>query len=129
MTTAALVVSDVDLFRLQRALRDRRGAIHPTAKKLLEAGLKNAEVLPTAYVPADVVVMHAGVVFQDEETRLYREVVLVYPAEADARRGFVSVMSPLGGALFGLRIGSTFTWPLPGGATARFRVVDVRAAR
>lgn len=125
----AIVVSDVDLFRLRLAMKASRDDVHPTAKKLLEAGLAAARVLPSARVPQDVVTMHAGVVFQDEETRLRRAVRIVYPSEADVARGLVSVLSPLGTALFGLSVGRVFKWPLPSGGDAWFRVLEVHPAR
>lgn len=126
MTTnaATIVVSDVDLFRLRRALR----GLHPTAAKLLEAGLAAARVVPAAHVPRDVVAIGARVVFRDEQTRVARAVRVVLPAAADASRGAVSAASTLGRALLGVAVGAVFEWPLPSGDRARCRVLAVEPA-
>ena len=39
-----------------------------------------------------------------------RSLTLCYPPEADAGKGFISVLSPLGTALLGLRVGETAQW-------------------
>ena len=39
-----------------------------------------------------------------------RDVTLVFPAEADITRSRVSVMTPVGAALIGLRKGQSITW-------------------
>jgi transcription elongation factor GreA len=40
---------------------------------------------------------------------------LVGPAEADVARGLISIVSPLGAALVGKRVGDTVTFATPGG--------------
>jgi regulator of nucleoside diphosphate kinase len=51
-------------------------------------------------------------------------VQLVYPGDADANVGRVSVLAPLGCALLGLRTGQEIDWRMPGGQR-RLRVLDV----
>jgi regulator of nucleoside diphosphate kinase len=45
-------------------------------------------------------------------------------ARADAARGWVSVLAPLGSALIGLRVGQEIDWPMPRGVR-RIRIVAV----
>jgi regulator of nucleoside diphosphate kinase len=40
---------------------------------------------------------------------------IVFPAEADADRGSISVLAPIGTALLGYRAGDTVEWTTPGG--------------
>jgi regulator of nucleoside diphosphate kinase len=87
--------------------------------------LDRADIVPPERVPEDVVTMHASVRYLDETTGERREVVLVYPHEADVSRGRISVLSPVGGALLGLAAGQSIEWDFPNGRR-RLRVEDVR---
>jgi len=70
--------------------------------------LERASVVPDAAVPADVVRMNSTVLFRtiggDE-----RSVELVFPEEADIGSGKISVLTPVGSALIGLRTGDSIT--------------------
>ena len=76
-------------------------------------------------MPADVVTMHSLVRFVDEDNGEEQTVTLVYPFEADAALGRVSVLAPIGTALLGLRVGQRIDWQVPSGGTRRLRVVQV----
>lgn len=70
--------------------------------------LERAIVVPDGLVPPDVVRMGSIVTFQTaDETRT---VQLVYPREADIAQSRVSVLTPIGTALIGLRTGQSITW-------------------
>jgi regulator of nucleoside diphosphate kinase len=101
-----------------RALRGLQSA------KLAEE-LDRADIVPLEHVPDDVVTMHARVRYLDETTGDTREVMLVYPDEADASQGRISVLSPVGAALLGLAAGQSIEWDFPNGPR-RLRVEDVR---
>ena len=91
----------------------------------LEAELARAQVVADDALPDGVVSMDATVVFENQDGRR-REVTLVYPEQADAARGRISVLSPIGSALLGLARGGEIDWPLPRGKVARLRVIEVR---
>lgn len=90
----------------------------------LEAELDRAQVVPLEQVPADVVVMDSDLEYEDSVTGRRRQVRLVYPSDADAASGRVSVLAPLGCALLGLRKGQAIDWHMPGGERS-LRVVEV----
>jgi regulator of nucleoside diphosphate kinase len=71
--------------------------------------LDRADILPDHRVPPDVVRMGSRVVFRTGENDT-RAVTLVYPAEADIAEGRISVLTPVGTALIGLRAGQSITW-------------------
>lgn len=71
--------------------------------------LERAQVVPDGAVPDDVVGMGSFVRFRTDGGR-EREVELVYPADADIAAGKVSVLTPVGTALLGLRSGQSITW-------------------
>jgi regulator of nucleoside diphosphate kinase len=92
----------------------------------LEQELARAELCAPADIPADVVTMHSIVSFIDERTDASHEARLVYPREAAGRPGDISILSPVGAALLGLRIGQSIDWPLPGGSMTRVKVTGVK---
>ena len=55
-----------------------------------------------------------------------RQLQLVYPGEADINAGKVSVLTPIGAALIGLRQGQTIPWSSRDGRDLILTVVEVR---
>ena len=115
-----IVVTSQDLQRLQALIRDSASA----GAEQLDEELARARVVAPREVSSDVVTMNSEVTFEDTATGVLRSVRLVYPEAANAARAWVSVLSPLGSALLGLRVGQEFDWILPHG-TRRVRVVGV----
>lgn len=95
-----------------------------SAELLLEE-LERATIVAQAELPADVVTMFAHVVFRDEGTGFEHAVRLVYPKDADMAQGKLSVLTPVGAGLIGMRRGSTIDWPTRDGRFRRLRIVDV----
>lgn len=91
----------------------------------LQGELDRARVVEADEVPRDVVKMSSRVRFVDAATGAEERVTLVYPFAADATRGFVSVLAPLGSALIGLRVGQSIAWPMPNGQVRQLRVLAV----
>lgn len=116
-----IIVTELDFERLMPVL-DQDGT---PAAEALEAELHRAIVVPQGQVPADVVTMNSDVVYEDCSTGARRTVRVVFPREADAARGRISVLAPIGSALLGLRIGQEIDWQLPAGPR-RIRVVEIR---
>lgn len=90
----------------------------------LQRELQRAAVVPTADVPPNVVTMNSRVRYADRTSGVRRSVKLVYPHEAD-HRSRVSVTSPLGTALLGLRTGQEIEWIFPRADRRRLRVEEV----
>ena len=111
----SILVTDTDLALLRR-LR---------AHEDLEAELDNAEVVPSGRVPPDVVTMNSRVRFEDVASGESREITIVFPEDADASLGKVSVLAPVGTALLGLAEGQTISWPFPDGTSRQLRVVEI----
>lgn len=70
--------------------------------------LDRARIVPTAQLPADVVRMGSPVTYREGEGSVHT-VRLVYPQQATAP-GNVSVLTPLGTALLGLRDGQSISY-------------------
>jgi regulator of nucleoside diphosphate kinase len=116
-----IIITDTDLQRLLPVLEQN----DTPASDALDTELHRAVIVPQDRVPADVVTMNSEVVYEDLQTHQRRTVRVVYPKDADARSGRISVLAPIGSALLGLRVGQTIEWEVPTG-TKRIRVVEVR---
>ena len=91
----------------------------------LEDTLRRARVVQPEKVPDNVVTMNSRVTFKDAHTREDSTVTIVYPADADAAAGNISVLSPVGAALLGVSTGQEVGLSLPHGRHRRIHVVDL----
>lgn len=115
-----IIISDSDIHRLRTVLD-----LHQSlASEELDAELHRAQVVQQHSMPADVVAMGREVVYEDAETLVRRRIRLVYPQHSDPKRGWVSVLAPIGSALLGLRLGQSIEWSVPTGRK-RLRIVEV----
>ncbi|MEO9163908.1 MAG: nucleoside diphosphate kinase regulator [Casimicrobiaceae bacterium] len=87
--------------------------------------LDNAEVVDSRRIPPDVVTMNSRLLFKDQTTGETREVTIVFPQDADAPNGKVSVLAPVGTALLGLAENQSIVWPFPDGSKRCLRVLEV----
>lgn len=120
-----IFVTTQDMKRLQSLLEGTASARLAEAAENLESELASATVVQPTEIPRTVVTMGSRVRFEDEETAQQREVTLVYPKEADAQAGKVSILAPVGAALLGLSVGETIDWPLPNGKRKRLRIMEI----
>jgi len=100
----------------------------PEAAANLIDELDRAQVLAEEGGPIDVVSMGCEVEFRDESNGRVQKVKLVDPSEADIEQGKVSVLTPVGTALIGLRTGASITWETRTGQLKRLTVMSVRKA-
>lgn len=87
--------------------------------------IDRAEVHPDGDLPHDVVAIGSTVTFLDNSTGSTRTVDLVLPGEADIAAGRVSIMTPVGAGLIGMRIGSEISWPCPDGRPRTLKILSV----
>jgi regulator of nucleoside diphosphate kinase len=86
--------------------------------------LDRAIVVPKEQISSTIVQLNSLVTYLDESNGVSRQVELVLPESADMEKGRVSVLAPVGTALFGLEEGQTIEWPFPSGATRHLKVVS-----
>lgn len=115
METENLILSDQDYARLSVL----------TNQGLLRDELGRAIVVAADQVPDDVVRMNSRVIYLDQSSGLTREIELCFPQEADFKSGKISVFSPVGSALLGLKAGQEIDWPFPNGESRRLKVLNV----
>jgi regulator of nucleoside diphosphate kinase len=87
--------------------------------------LDRARIVPDERLPHDVVRMGSQVTYRADGGRL-RTVTLVYPERADPAEDRLSILTPVGTALIGLRAGQSLAWMDPDGTR---RIVEVNAVR
>ena len=100
----------------------------PQVSELLLRETSRAKVHSAASIPPDVVTMGAAVEFVDESTGARRTVELVYPPEADISAGRISILTPIGAGLIGMREGHSILWPDREGHERRLTILTVRQA-
>jgi regulator of nucleoside diphosphate kinase len=115
-----ITVTTQDLRRLQDLL-----TIESTSEaEQLDIELARANVVAETEIGRDVVTMNSDVTYEERGTGTRRTVRIVYPRDANAARGWISVLAPLGSALLGLKVGQEIEWRMPSGLR-RVRVLAV----
>lgn len=84
----------------------------PVVAAMLLEEIERAELHDPASMPAAHAGLNSHVTFIDEKTQQVREVQLVLPAEADIAKGRVSILTPMGAALYGLAADRRSTGPI-----------------
>jgi regulator of nucleoside diphosphate kinase len=122
MAQRDIFLTEDDWDRLQALLsgtgRTRRDREHV---EQLASEIERANIVSPDEIPADVVTMHSEVELKDLDTGEVMVFRLVYPSQADADHGRVSVLAPIGTAVIGYRAGDTIEWTVPGG-TRRLQI-------
>jgi len=120
-----IILSAEDYERLSVLAHAARKRMPELADDLAEE-IGRAHVLAKGKHPQDIVCMNSEVEFRDDTTGKVQSVVLVYPEEADISQRKISVLTPIGTALIGLRVGRSITWETPGGDVRQLTVLSVR---
>ena len=98
----------------------------PVVAAMLLEEIERAELHDPQTLPETAVTMGSNVDFVDEKTSQLRKVQLVLPADANIAHGRISILTPMGAALYGLTAGQTIDWPDLEGRSRRIRIVRVR---
>lgn len=107
------------------ALADAAAYSEPEAADMLAGELERARVVTRFNAPNNIVRMGSDVLFRDDTTKEIRGVSLVFPDKADISRNKVSVLTPIGAALIGLRTGQSIAWRTRSGEVRRLTVLKV----
>ena len=76
-------------------------------------------------LPEDVVTLGSEVEFVDAKTHQLRKVKLALPVDANIAEGRISILTPMGAALYGSKQGSAIDWPDLDGNKRRITIVRV----
>ena len=119
-----IILSTKDYVSLSALARAAMNKMPKLAERLSEE-LERADIVDNGQQPQQVVCMGCEIEFRDDTTGKIQNVTLVYPAQADISQGKISVLTPVGTALIGLRAGHTITWDTRTGETRRLTVLKV----
>ncbi len=119
-------VTELDHVRLKSLVQhDLRGLTASAAAQALDDILDDASTLPSSQIPPDVVTMYTQVLLRDVATEEQRQLTLCYPKDAEPDAGFVSVLSPVGWSLLGLRVGEVARWSTPDGESKQAEILAI----
>lgn len=114
--TLERTLTELDHVRLLNLLRrDAHGEELPATWQAIEDLLDGCTTVPSREVPPDVVTMYSQVRVRDQSTGEQSTLAPCWPPDAEPQAGFVSVLSPIGSALLGRRVGSMARWASPTG--------------
>lgn len=110
-------ITDLDHFRLSKEVSIARNEKNIELKNLemLAREIKRAEKVDSKAITPEFVTMNSVVQVENEETKNPMTIKIVYPKEANFKKGYVSVFSPLGSALLGYKVGDTVQFEAPKG--------------
>lgn len=119
-------LTDLDHVRLKNLMRrDLRERLSPSTTQQIENTLDACAVAPARKVSPDVVTMYSQVLLLDRASGERSKLTLCYPADAQPADGFISVLSPLGWSLLGLRVGQVARWSTPSGGERAAEVLAI----
>ena len=114
-----IIVSSLDMERLEQLLDSLPSAQALTRDTLLDE-LARAELVEPADMPADVVTMNSRVRFVLDNGTEEFDMSLAYPKDVHGEADRLSILTPVGNALLGLKVGESIDWERPDGG--RFEV-------
>lgn len=114
-----------DHARLKRLLSASTADPRQAVTAALLSAMDDAELVPAGSVSPDVITMYSRVQLNELATGRQQVLTLCYPQDALPSEGFVSVLSPVGSALLGLRAGSVAAWQSPAGIELQARITAV----
>lgn len=119
---AKIYITQFDHDRLQKLLDKRKP--HDEFDKALSAELANGEIVEPKNIPGNVITMNSNVRFTDEHGDDW-ECWLVFPEDADLTQNKVSVLSPIGCALLGYKVGDKVTIHTPSNGDRKLVVKEI----
>ena len=119
-------ITDLDHVRIFNLLRrpGTAGQSLAQAEALAEL-IDAADQVPPQQIAGDIVTMYSKLRVSDADGANERRLTLCYPADADVAQGMISVLSPLGTALLGLRVGELARWRGIDGKPAELRLLAI----
>lgn len=119
VTPGERTLTDLDYSRLTKLAGNRLAP-------LLGDLLANADIISPRTVRADVVTMNSRVELVDQHTHRRQVLTLCYPQDAEPTAGCISVLSPVGISLLGLRAGDVAKWQTPHGEECAATIENIQ---
>jgi len=122
--THEIRLTQLDSVRLESALMEilRTSQTEPQGAAELEALLDAAAIVPPDTIGPSVITMNSTVVLEARPSGEQTTLTLVYPKDAATEHSRVSVLSPMGRALLGSRVGDLIRVVVPAYGERQFVV-------
>jgi regulator of nucleoside diphosphate kinase len=117
-----LLASESDIVASLALQSERR---QPLVAAMLLEEIERAELHDADTMPPGHAGLMSRVTFVDEKTGQSRQVQLVLPADANIAEGRISILTPMGAALYGLAASACISWPDLDGNERPIRVIEV----
>jgi regulator of nucleoside diphosphate kinase len=126
MKTNDISITQHDLQRLKKLLNDLSKENHRKdfSVQELEGEMNRALGVSPKEVPENVITMNSRVLLRDVESGKEMTCWLVFPDKVGAVKNPVSILSCLGTAMMGYKVGDVFEWESPSG-TKKIEVLDI----
>jgi regulator of nucleoside diphosphate kinase len=111
-------LTDLDFARLTKLL----SAQLPSA---FSGVLDAVDVASPRDIPPDLVTMYSRTEVVDVHTSRRQVLTVCYPQDAEPAAGFISVLSPVGSSLLGLRVRDIARWSTPDGEQCAAEIVAI----
>ena len=98
----------------------------PVVAAMLLEEIERAELHEPETLPPEAVTIGSEVDFVDTKSGQVRTVELVFPADANIAAGRISILTPMGAALYGLTSGQSIDWPDLDGNARTISILRVR---
>jgi regulator of nucleoside diphosphate kinase len=98
---------------------------HPVVAAMLLEEIERAQLHDADEMPEGHIRLNSQVTFVDERSSQVRKVQLVLPGHANIGEGRISILTPMGAALYGLSQGDCIDWPDIEGKERPIRVLRV----
>ncbi|MDN3637487.1 GreA/GreB family elongation factor [Simiduia curdlanivorans] len=95
------------------------------AIRALEDEIDRAKIIADDSIGTDIVCIDSLVTFLDIDSEKEITVQLVMPADASIENSKISILSPIGSALIGLKKHGYIEWPMPTGKIRRMCITEV----
>ncbi|MBN2612833.1 MAG: GreA/GreB family elongation factor [Bacteroidales bacterium] len=115
--TGEIYITELDYTRLCNLINNVKAQKSVELKNLdaLGAEIKRAKRIEPKKIAPEFVTMNSEIVMVDMDNKKEMKIKLVYPQDADFKKGFISVLSPLGSALLGYKMGDVISFEVPAG--------------
>ncbi|HNW27107.1 MAG TPA: nucleoside diphosphate kinase regulator [Spirochaetota bacterium] len=118
MNTNDIMITGFDYGRIMSMIDQMRDAFSKEQKENAEKlvmELKRARKVDSSAIPRDYVTMNSIFEIKEMDESDTRTLVLVFPEKANIEENRVSILSPVGTAVLGYRVGNVIHWKVPAG--------------
>lgn len=118
MNTNEIMITGFDYGRIMSMIDQMRNAFSKEQKENAEKlvmELKRARKVDSSAIPRDCVTMNSIFEIKEVDESDTRTLALVFPEKAKIEENRVSILSPVGTAVLGYRVGNVIHWKVPAG--------------